>query len=212
MGRKAIKNIEKKILGEVMKEAFKNGIAAVSTKEVARKLHISEPVIFAHFETKQNLMVKAFEEAWNALPHTVAFPETVNSDDDQAAFLKYKEKVEIALANPVKLIYIADFFNSRYYSYSEVLRVEGQYRSDISNCFARINPKIPKRDLDLLAERFIESSITSLSRIVLGHHPHDDETLLLYWSARIYGFVGALTMSGAAAPTGLKSLYKKDNV
>jgi AcrR family transcriptional regulator len=77
MGRKAIKNIEKKILGEVMKEAFKNGIAAVSTKEVAHKLHISEPVIFAHFETKQNLMVKTFEEAWNALPHTVAFPASV---------------------------------------------------------------------------------------------------------------------------------------
>jgi len=211
MGRKAIKNIEKKILGEVIKEAFKNGIAAVSTKEVAHKLHISEPVIFAHFETKQNLMVKTFEEAWNALPHTVAFPASVKPEDDQAAFQKYKEKVAIALANPVKLIYIADFFSSRYYSYSEVLRVEGQYRNDISACFAHINPKIPKRDLDLLAERFIESSITSLSHVVLGHHPHDDETLLLYWSARIYGFVGALTMTGAAAPAGLKSLFKDEN-
>lgn len=124
MGRKAIRNIEKKILSEVMKETYKNGIAAVSTKEVARKLHISEPVIFAHFETKQNLMTKAFEEAWCAFPHTVAFPSTVKKEDDQVAFMRYKEKVNSALQNPIQLIYIADFINSRYYSYSEVLRVK----------------------------------------------------------------------------------------
>lgn len=208
MGRKAIRNIEKKILSEVMKETYKNGIAAVSTKEVARKLHISEPVIFAHFETKQNLMTKAFEEAWCAFPHTVAFPSTVKKEDDQVAFMRYKEKVNSALQNPIQLIYIADFINSRYYSYSEVLRVENDYRKAVCACFASINPNVPPKDLDLLAERFIESSITSLSHVILGHHPHDDETLLLYWSARIYGFVGALTMAGAAAPEGLKPLFQ----
>lgn len=207
MGRKAIKNIEKKILSEVMKETYKNGIAAVSTKEVARKLHVSEPVIFAHFETKQNLMTRAFEEAWNALPHIVAFPVSVQKEDDEEAFLRYKEKVNSALQNPVQLIYIADFINSRYYSYQEVLRVENDYRKAICSCFSAINPNVPDKDLDLLAERFIESSITSLSHVILGHHPHDDETLLLYWSARIYGFVGALTMAGAAAPEELKTLY-----
>jgi AcrR family transcriptional regulator len=208
MGRKPIKNIEKKILAEVMKSTFKNGIAAVSTKEVARRVGISEPVIFAHFKTKQNLMVRAFEEAWNALPHIAAFPESVKAEDDLIAFNRYKEKVAVALANPVKLIYISDFINSRYYSYTEVLRVEKDYRQEIGAKFAKINPAIPPRDLDLLPERFIESSITSLSHIVLGHHAHDDETLLLYWSARIYGFVGALTMVGAAAPKGPKELYK----
>jgi AcrR family transcriptional regulator len=209
MGRKAIKNIEKKILMEVLKATYKNGIAAVSTKEIAKKLHISEPVIFAHFSTKQNLMVKAFEEAWNDIPHTVAFPQSVSKEDDGIAFLRYKEKVTMALNDAVGIIYIADFVNSRYYNYDEVLRIESDYRAEICACFAKINANIPAKDLDLLAECFIESSITSLSHVVLGHHPHDDETLLLYWSARIYGFVGALTMNGAAAPQPLKELFKK---
>lgn len=200
MGRKPIKNIERKILSEVMKESFNGGIAAVSTKEVANHLHISEPVIFAHFKTKKNLMVRAFKTAWDEIPHIVCFPRTLSHRDDREAFLKYKDKVNICLAHPIAIVYIADFINSRYYDYDGVLEVEKQYRSDIVALFQEICPSLSLKNLDMLAERFIESSITSISHIVLGHHPHDEDTLFLYWGARIYGFVGSLKMNGAAYP------------
>jgi AcrR family transcriptional regulator len=207
MGRKGIKNIEGKIIAEVMREAFKNGIAAVSTKEVAAKLHISEPVIFAHFQTKQNLMTKTFETAWNSWPHTVAFPLNLTEEDDAEAYNKYKEKVQTCTAQPIPFIYTYEFINSRYYKYSDVQRVEGHFREEIVEIFHTINPKMPPKDLDLLAERFIESSITSISHIILGHHPSDDETMSMFWGARIYGFVGVLKMKGAAAPKAILEKY-----
>ena len=63
MGRKILHNVDGKIMDEVIRETFKYGIAMISTKDVARRLHISEPVIFSHFKTKQNLIDQTFVAA-----------------------------------------------------------------------------------------------------------------------------------------------------
>jgi len=75
-----------------MKRTRKNGIAAISTKEAAHRVGISEPAIFVHFKTKQNLMIRTFEEAWTALLR----PEGVKPYDGLAAFDRNKEKAAVA--------------------------------------------------------------------------------------------------------------------
>ena len=207
MGRRGIKNIDNKILQEVMLQSYKNGIASVSTKEVARKLHISEPVIFAHFKTKANLMAKTFAAAWNEFPHIFCFPHDLSNIADDMAFTQYKEKVTIACAHPVALIYISDFLRSQYYSYNLVVELEGTYRKDIISLFKTLNPKLTDGELSLVAENFIETSITTLVHIVKGHYPRSDETLLFYYVIRIYGFVAILDMKGALAPESYRKRF-----
>lgn len=92
MGCEPIKNTEKKTLTQAMKRTRKNGIAAISTKEAAHRVGISEPAIFVHFKTKQNLMIRTFEEAWTALLR----PEGVKPYDGLAAFDRNKEKAAVA--------------------------------------------------------------------------------------------------------------------
>jgi AcrR family transcriptional regulator len=58
--RKLVPNINEKIMIEVMKMTMKVGTGLVSTKEIAKKLEISEPVIFTHFKTKADLMNATF--------------------------------------------------------------------------------------------------------------------------------------------------------
>ena len=61
--RKLVPNINEKIMIEVMKMTMKVGTGLVSTKEIAKKLEISEPVIFTHFKTKADLMNATFVKA-----------------------------------------------------------------------------------------------------------------------------------------------------
>jgi AcrR family transcriptional regulator len=59
MGRRAIKNLEEKILQEVIRLTNKKGLESLLTREVANNLKISEPTIFSHFKTKYNLLINA---------------------------------------------------------------------------------------------------------------------------------------------------------
>jgi AcrR family transcriptional regulator len=189
-----------------MKENFKYGIAGVSTKRIASRLGISEPVIFAHFQTKENLMVSTARAAWDQLPHKMAFPKVLTAEEDHRAFLEYKEKVEAWLKKPLPVAYLADFSNSRYSEYSLMLEMMKPYTDEIAQTFSAINPKIPEGSIRVLAERFIESSITTIYHMVMGHHPHDDKTLMLYYGSRIYGMVGMLEMTGAKKPVDLETI------
>jgi len=200
MGRRVLKNIDERILNEVLKENFKYGISCISTKRIASHLGISEPVIFTHFGTKDGLMTAAFKYAWNLFPHLVAFPKTLAPEDDRQAFAEYKQKVLIALDKPLPISYIEDFLCSRNADYKIVKSVTESYRTDIVNCFRNINPALTEEMLQVTAERFIESSVATIYHMVMGQHPHDEKTLMLYYTCRIYGIVAVLEMKPAMKP------------
>ena len=67
MGRRKILNLETKIFSAVIKMNAKEGISNISTKLLAKKLGISEPVFFSHFITKQGLLNASFDYAWQQI-------------------------------------------------------------------------------------------------------------------------------------------------
>jgi AcrR family transcriptional regulator len=206
MGRRILKNIDERILNEVLKENFKYGISCISTKRIASHLGISEPVIFTHFGTKDGLMTSAFTYAWGLFPHVVAFPKTLEPEDDRKAFAEYKSKIEVALDKPLAISYIEDFLCSRNADYKIVKNVTQSYRDDIIKCFKEINPRLTDEMLQVAAERFIESSVATIYHMVMGQHPHDDKTLMLYYTCRIYGMVAVLEMKKASKPADFEEI------
>jgi AcrR family transcriptional regulator len=206
MGRRKLVNIDRKIIAEVHREAFKYGIGSVSTKDIAHKLKISEPVIFSHFGTKEGLMRSAFEAAWKSMPHMLAFPSELTAEGDRKAFLEYKKKIEEDCDKPLEVNYIASFVSSSFYDYAFVSEIEKTYRNELLQIFGHLAPGIDEQALSIVAERFIESSIATTNHFVLGHHPKDEETEILFYGLRIYGVVGVLGMKGAARPADIKRM------
>jgi AcrR family transcriptional regulator len=62
MARRQLKNLDERILKKVIQEGAENGIEGVSTKRIASELGITEPTIYVHFKTKNNLLLSAFEK------------------------------------------------------------------------------------------------------------------------------------------------------
>lgn len=198
MGRKPIRNLDKKIIREVWREAYEGGVSNVLTKQIASHLRVSEPVIFAHYKTKTNLLISAFDSAWNAIPHNVVIPSELTKEANDAAFLAYQKKVGAVLADPLPSLYVYHFMASEFYANPETQRILRPYHELICQTFERYNGALTSEELDMLAERFIESSVSSLAHMLLQEHPHDEKALRLYYGARLFGFVGVLGMKGSA--------------
>lgn len=72
---------------------IKHGIKGISTKLVAKAVGITEPTVYAHFETRENLAAEAFSEAWCQFPHQIVMP--LNNS---------KEAIESALSSFLELV------------------------------------------------------------------------------------------------------------
>jgi len=66
MGRRKLIHVEDRIIKRVIFYGGKFGIAAISTKKIASDLRISEPTIYVHFKTKENLLKAAYASIMSA--------------------------------------------------------------------------------------------------------------------------------------------------
>lgn len=63
MARRTLRALDNRIIKRTLISGAKNGICNISTKEIASILGITEPTIYVHYKTKENLLFCAYKEA-----------------------------------------------------------------------------------------------------------------------------------------------------
>jgi AcrR family transcriptional regulator len=63
MARRNLRNLDQRILLRTIFEGGKYGIDSISGKRIAAFLRITEPTIYVHFQSKKNLLAKAYQLA-----------------------------------------------------------------------------------------------------------------------------------------------------
>lgn len=108
MARRNLRNIDERILNKTIAEGARAGIEGVSTKKIASALRITEPTIYVHFQTKDNLLKEAFAKAQKAVFSLPFQPieEAIDLDNVQ-------HNIELILsqskAYPDQIIYIYNY-------------------------------------------------------------------------------------------------------
>lgn len=78
MARRNLRNVDQRIINRTIEEGAAKGIDGISTKKIASLLRITEPTIYVHFGTKDNLLKEAYKTAVATLYDIVG----LSADDD----------------------------------------------------------------------------------------------------------------------------------
>jgi AcrR family transcriptional regulator len=62
MARRTLRNLDERILNQVIRYGAEEPIGDISTKKIASELRISEPTIYVHYKTKDNLLLQAYKK------------------------------------------------------------------------------------------------------------------------------------------------------
>jgi len=178
--RKLVANIDDRIMVEVMKMTMKIGTGLVSTKEIAKKLGISEPVIFAHFKTKADLMDATFLKACAPLLND-QIAEVCCEKGSCATYEDYKPALLWALSFKKETIYVHHFLAS---SYCKDAIVREALRPFFEKAGAALKNLTPNRPLtpeqnDFLLITYFHTRIDILNSFVQGRFPVNDDYLRL---------------------------------
>jgi AcrR family transcriptional regulator len=173
--RKLVANIDEKIMNEVMKMTMKVGTGLVSTKEIAKKLQISEPVIFTHFKTKANLMNATFVKAC-AFTAEDQIARVCLEKGAQATFADYKPAILWTLTFKKEIVYIHHYLASSYYDNEVVFQCLKPFFDTLKTAMKKLgaSPEITPEEYDFLTYAYFHSRIDILNSFVEGRFPVDD--------------------------------------
>lgn len=203
--RKLANNINEKILDECMRLAMHHGLAVVSTRDIARDLGISEPVIFTHFKTKRGLINATYARAFSSFDGIIILEGVDKSIPEEAAYQAVEPQILESLKHKKELSFINQYAASlQYYDYAFVQKVQAHYRSVLVSLFKSFWPHEERLDFDLLANQYIEDLIAALYHIAMGDYPNTERTRRMLQNLILYGVKGAIRLdlenSGAPRP------------
>lgn len=178
--RKLVANIDDKIMIEVMKMTMKVGTGLVSTKEIAKKLHISEPVIFTHFKTKTDLMNATFIKACTPLLND-QIAKVCLEKGSVASFEDYKPALLWALSFKKETVYIHHYLASSYYNDKVVRESLAPFFEQAGKALKALTPEHPlsSGQCDFLLITYFHTRIDILNGFVQGRFPITDDYLRL---------------------------------
>lgn len=193
MGRKILHNVDGKIMDEVIRETFKYGIAMISTKDVARRLHISEPVIFSHFKTKQNLIDQTFVAAWSKMPVRVIFPTPDVDIRNPIIYEAYIARFDEVLSYPKELVYLDSYYHSSYYRKDFADNTTSGMFFRLVPVFALYQTGRSEEQRRFMVGRYIENTIADLAQFARGTVPKTSENFRIAIGTILFGTYGLLT-------------------
>lgn len=177
MSRQPLKDIEERILRQVTLAAATEGLGFVSTKRIADRLKISEPVIFTHFKTKENLLLKAYQRAFRiyeeAFYPSIIAPEKSTMEERER---KREEAIDALLDNHrEELVFIGQYQACQGLHLPEAIRTTPQtIRESLMKSFRKMG-NASEEDITLLSDFYLMNSIFCLS--MLARLPRlDDRT------------------------------------
>lgn len=111
MARRTLKNLDNRILKKVIAHGADKGPEKISTKKIAMEIGITEPTIYVHFGTKNNLLREAYEKAFDN-----AYGGIHISEDPHKALASLGEYMERgvfqAINHPEDVLYCFKYRNS----------------------------------------------------------------------------------------------------
>jgi len=107
MARRNLRNIDQRIINRTIEEGAIKGIDDISTKKIASLLRITEPTIYVHFGTKDNLLKEAYRSAAATLYDIVG----LSADDDLDVIAPYNLTIvaKQAQAHRNEVIYVFNY-------------------------------------------------------------------------------------------------------
>lgn len=197
MGRRRLDDkIDEKIMSEVMRQTVKSGTSLVSTKGIAKKLGISEPVIFTHFRTKADLMNATFVFAWKPFLDDPIL-KVVKEHGDDVRFEYYKTAMVETLSWKKETIYIHRYLASGYFNSVVVNKTTASYLKSLTGILKNFNSAIPENDFTLIARSYVEGRIDLARIFVSGDFAIDDDNLRIAFSLLTGGLKTAIAEDAA---------------
>lgn len=186
--RKLVNDIDEKIMKEVMRQTLKVGTGLVSTKAVAKKLGISEPVIFSHFNTKSELMDQTFAYAWKSFEAKNFFElgEGIPLNQPVAFYLPY---IRETLSHSRELVFAQHYLASSMCHRDLVLKAWAPTMERFKAIFRSFNPTMPEADCDFLSYLCVSYRINIGCLFVLKYFEDNDANLTNAFSVMDFGLV-----------------------
>src|SRR5574344_2274635 len=176
--RKLVANIDDKIMAEVMKMTMKVGTGLVSTKAIAKKLGISEPVIFTHFKTKADLMNATFAKACEPLKNDQITQVTLTKGI-KATFEDYKPALLWALSLKKETVYIHHYLASSYYDNEVALKAIAPYFDQLRKVISVFGPTQiqNEEEYSFVLFSYFHNRIDIFNSFIQGRFTPDDTLL-----------------------------------
>jgi len=190
MARKDKATRQKEIIDEALKIIHKQGYKALTIKELSKKVRISEPAIYRHFRSKEDIIlgilhrIEVFEETLR-----IQLLETDKNELPLNRFVKLH--LQYFESNPeiTSIIFSEDIFRESKRLSGKLLKIIGKRRKIVQKMITDCNINKGKNGLNP----------GNLSTIILGFI----RLLVLEW--RLSGFKYSLSQKGEE---GLKTLTK----
>src|SRR5574344_885344 len=197
--RKLVSNIDDKIMAEVMRMTMKVGTGLVSTKEIAKKLQISEPVIFTHFKTKAKLMNATFLKACEPLKADQIL-KVCREKGIWASSEDYRPALKWALSFKKETVYIHHYLASSYYDNEVAMRALTPFFKEARSVLEDLGvlSNRSNEETDFLLSSYFHSRIDIFNTFIQGRFPMNDNLLALTTVYLVSGVFGALGVAKAA--------------
>jgi AcrR family transcriptional regulator len=195
-------HVDEDIMDEVMKMTMKVGTGLVSTKEIAKHLGFSEPVIFAHFRTKQELMDKTFEYCWKPFAGDTFFDVGPGLPDNRE-FDFYKPYILKSLSYKKQLVYAQHYLASSYCNEKVVEKTWAPTRKFFVSVFKKFEPSIPDDECNFIARVCIGFRVNTACLFILKEFEPTDRNIKNAFTIIDEGLVQCI---GAYAPEKLAQI------
>jgi|LAHS01.1.fsa_nt_gb AcrR family transcriptional regulator len=193
MSRRPIaKNITSKIITCALNMALQDGINHISTRDAAKKLGITEPVIFFRFKTKKDLIDSCFNAAWDVLDRLPTVEDCLNKDgvneaNKQLVYLRANE----IMKHRKELAFLVQYEASPLY-YDRVLllrRTEERRKRVIASLLAYQTPD-PDLIMDKTANTYVVAMVSLYYHLSMGHYHNDPDTIAALVNQVFFGIYG----------------------
>jgi AcrR family transcriptional regulator len=175
--RKLAADIDKKILDEVMRQTVKVGTGLVSTKDIAKKLHISEPVIFGHFKTKPELMNATFVYAWDRVFVNDPIADVAHQHGADLKFEYYRDAILETVGRKKEICYLHHYLASSFFDNDLVMSKMEVSINAFIKVFNAFDPDAGIQKMSFLGRLAVEARINVSYDFAMGYYPMSDEYL-----------------------------------
>jgi AcrR family transcriptional regulator len=119
MARRNLRNLDERILKRTVHYGTVDGAGNISTKRIAKDLRVTEPTIYVHFKTKENLLLSAFTYCIQDI-YDIEYIKKVsnleNTDHLDSELLRLLQKGK---DNSEEIVYAFNYRHSVYYTPSD---------------------------------------------------------------------------------------------
>lgn len=187
-------NIDDKIIAEAINQSYKEGLDGISTIGIAKKLKISEPVIFAHFGTKKALIVAAFKKAWQPFECILGLTTFLNREGIQRnqeagayaqiqSLLRYKKEAA----------FLYQFLANNYFKDTDIIyETFASRRNALKDWILTNYNPAPDCPVGMIIGEYFCNFVSYLSHLSRGDFSNDPEAVAASVNYLVLGLEGAI--------------------